>query len=156
MPRVEQPASARGVGGEAQTLAGWRNVGVEREDVVHLAQLETHRVVAVLQVLADQHRNAVWLGDRDCSMQRRHQKIIEEAPAPLIPMKEMVAKLEGLLRLRTIPFGMKLFESVAQMEAIPKIRRPKESARRPCAGVVSESGMDPRVYRAPPHPRPMP
>jgi uncharacterized protein (DUF169 family) len=44
-----------------------------------------------------------------------------------MPMKETVAKLESLLRLRTIPFGMKLFESVAEMEAIPKIRRPKGS-----------------------------
>lgn len=42
-------------------------------------------------------------------------------------MKQTVAKLEGLLRLRSIPFGMKLFETAAQMEAIPKIRRPKES-----------------------------
>ena len=42
-------------------------------------------------------------------------------------MKELVAKLEGLLRLRSIPFGMKLYETVAEMEAIPKIRRPKES-----------------------------
>jgi len=67
---------------EAKTAFGNPTVYMEKF-------LETPRHVEI-QVLADEHRNAVYLGDRDCSMQRRHQKIIEEAPAPLIPMKERV------------------------------------------------------------------
>ena len=67
---------------EAQSFFGNPNVYMEK-------YLENPRHVEI-QVLADSFRNAVYLGERDCSMQRRHQKIIEEAPAPGIATRHIV------------------------------------------------------------------
>ena len=61
---------------EAQRSFGDSEVYIEKfiEDPRHIE----------MQILADEHGNTLWLGERECSVQRRHQKVLEEAPSPLV------------------------------------------------------------------------
>jgi acetyl-CoA carboxylase, biotin carboxylase subunit len=61
---------------EAQRSFGDSEVYIEKA-IINPRHIE-------MQVLADEHGNTVWLGERECSIQRRHQKVLEESPSPIV------------------------------------------------------------------------
>ena len=85
------PAALDAARREAQAAFGTADVLLEQ-------LLEGARHVEV-QVLADHHGRVLHLGDRDCSIQANHQKLIEEAPAPDIPARLRAAMTDGAVAL---------------------------------------------------------
>jgi acetyl-CoA carboxylase biotin carboxylase subunit len=79
----------RVVGSAGELDAAWRLSSGETESAFGSAALFVEKLIeharhVEMQILADSHGEAVWLGERDCSIQRRNQKLIEESPAPLV------------------------------------------------------------------------
>ena len=69
-----------------------------------------------LQIFCDTHGNGVYLSDRDCSTQRRHQKLIEEAPAPSIPDDTRRAMGEAAVK---VALGMRIRQRRHRRDALP-------------------------------------
>lgn len=83
---------------QAMTVCRSEALAAFGDDSLYLEKwLEENRHVEV-QVMVDRYGNGVHLGERDCSVQRRHQKIIEEAPSPALDDERREALAEGALR----------------------------------------------------------
>ena len=76
VPPNELQSALETARGEAQRAFG--------DDEVYLEKAILNPRHIEMQVLADEHGNTVYLGERECSIQRRHQKVLEEAPSPLV------------------------------------------------------------------------
>ena len=74
--REELRSALEATESEAQRSFGDSEVYVEKA-IVNPRHIE-------IQILADEHGNTVWLGERECSVQRRHQKVLEESPSPIV------------------------------------------------------------------------
>ena len=85
------PDGMRAAMSEAQTAFGDSRVFIEKF-VVQPRHIE-------IQLLADQHGNIVYVGERECSIQRRHQKVVEEAPSPFISPETRAAMGEQAVEL---------------------------------------------------------
>ena len=88
----EMPSLIQAARREAEASFGDGNVYLEK-------LLEGARHIEI-QILADQFGNVIYLGERECSLQRRHQKLLEEAPSPFIGDDEDLRHRMGMLAVR--------------------------------------------------------
>jgi acetyl-CoA carboxylase biotin carboxylase subunit len=89
---------------ESELAAAWRDAASEAMNAFGDARLYLEKYLArarhiEIQALADHYGNIVYLGERECSIQRRHQKVIEEAPSPVVDAALRRAMGEAAVRL---------------------------------------------------------
>jgi acetyl-CoA carboxylase biotin carboxylase subunit len=106
------------VAGETELAAAWRDASSEALNAFGDARLYIEKYLErprhiEIQVLGDLHGHLVYLGERECSVQRRHQKVIEEAPSPVVdpPMRRAmgeaavrIARAGGYTNAGTVEF----------------------------------------------------
>ncbi|HLV94507.1 MAG TPA: acetyl-CoA carboxylase biotin carboxylase subunit [Candidatus Acidoferrales bacterium] len=89
---------------ESDLQAGWRDAASEAKNAFGDERLYLEKYLlrprhVEIQILGDQHGAMVYLGERECSIQRRHQKVIEEAPSPIMTPELRRAMGEAAIRL---------------------------------------------------------
>ncbi|HTS13749.1 MAG TPA: acetyl-CoA carboxylase biotin carboxylase subunit [Candidatus Limnocylindrales bacterium] len=89
---------------ESELASAWRNAGSEAQNAFGDGRLYLEKYLqrprhVEIQVFADQHDNYVYLGERECSVQRRYQKVIEEAPSPIMTPELRRAMGEAAVKL---------------------------------------------------------
>lgn len=94
----------RVVNAEAEMAGAWRDASSEALNAFADGRLYLEKYLSrsrhiEIQVFADSHGNAVYLGERECSIQRRHQKVVEEAPSPFVTPELRRAMGEAAVRL---------------------------------------------------------
>ncbi len=95
MRRVERPED---LAGALESAAREAEAGFGDSTLIVEKLVSGARHVEV-QLLADSHGHAIYAGDRDCSLQRRHQKVVEEAPAPGLTQQLRMAMGDATVRL---------------------------------------------------------
>jgi acetyl-CoA carboxylase biotin carboxylase subunit len=94
----------RMVAQESDLASAWRDASSEAQNAfgdgrMYLEKYLTRPRHIEIQILADHHGNAIYLGERECSVQRRHQKVIEEAPSPIMTPELRAAMGKSAVKL---------------------------------------------------------